>query len=273
MSFELDHAFSSFEDWRLWSSENDVWRDTRHTTVLASQIVSQGFIEPLTQRRVTPSDIVPSAPGNWREGLIAFGKNSRTRAVLRLIEEKIEARPPSLVNVYATEAVTSFALCLRGLFPRFLGSEYATSIEGREELYPIPHEDLMHLSLKSGAFDIVSTNEVLEHIPSIDAALAEIARVLKPGGWHVGTHPFAFMNESGIVRTQIVGGQISHLLEPEYHGNPAGPPSLVFETPGWDILNRARAAGFAFAQMRFVASERYGYLTENLGVFVLCCQK
>ena len=43
--------------------------------------------------------------------------------------------------------------------------------------------------------------------------------------------------------------------------------------PGWDILQRARSAGFSSASMRFVASERYGDLTQNTGVFALCCQK
>jgi len=271
--FEMDQAFSAMHDWLSWVNENAFVGNTEHGAALARRIIGQGFVEPLTRLNVKPNDILPDASGNWREGIIALGKNCRTRAVLRLIEERVEGRERSGLRIYATEAVTSLALCLRGLFPRFLGSEYASTDEYRDELYPIPHQDLTQLTLKSGVFDIVTTNEVLEHVPSIDAALLEIARVLKPGGWHIGTHPFAFMNETGTVRAEMAGGHVKHLMEPEYHGNPVGSPSLVFETPGWDILQRARLAGFSAAHMRFVASEQYGYVTENTGVFVLCCRK
>jgi hypothetical protein len=81
------------------------------------------------------------------------------------------------------------------------------------------------------------------------------------------------MGEAGLLRERLAGDQIEFLMEPEYHGNPVGSPSLVFETPGWNILERARRAGFSLAHMRFVASEEYGFLTQNTGVFVLCCQK
>ena len=271
--FEIDLKFSSFDDWVAWSTENEFFCDPGHTSELAQQIISQGFVEPFTHLLVKPDDIVLDGSSNWREGLIAFGKNSRVRAVLRLLEELVRDRDTACFRIYATEAVTALAMCLRGHFPRFLGSEYASSPATRDDLYPIPNEDLTRLTLKSDAFDLVTTNEVLEHVPSVDAALKEIVRVLKPGGWHIGTHPFAFMNKQGLVRARLVNGEIILLMEPEYHGNPVGSPSLVFETPAWDILDRARDAGFSSACMRFVASEKYGYLTDVTGIFVLCCQK
>jgi SAM-dependent methyltransferase len=134
---------------------------------------------------------------------------------------------------------------------------------------------LTALTLPSGSFDLVTTNEVLEHVPDLDAALREIARVLKPGGWHVGTHPFLFTSERGDRRSELVDGEIAYHKEPEYHHDPVvnNAGSLVFETPGWDILERARVAGFSDAHMRFVASEQHGYVTEDIGVFVFCAQK
>ncbi len=196
------------------------------------------------------------------------------RAVLGVIDELVGAAPPSLVRVFAAEAVTEVALRLRGRFARFLGSEYGADEPARRELYPIPHEDLTALTLPSDRFDLVTTNEVLEHVPDLDAALGELARVLKPGGWHVGTHPFRFTSEAGDRRSVLVDGAPVHLKAPEYHGNPVDPEagSLVFETPGWDIIERAGRAGLT-AHMRFIASERHGILTENIGVFLLCAQK
>lgn len=164
---------------------------------------------------------------------------------------------------------------MRGLFARFLGSEYGATEQARQDLYPIPHEDLLNLKLPDSVFDIVSTNEVLEHVPDIDQALRELCRVLRPGGWHIGSVPFWFMNETGDVRATLVDGRVIHLKEPEFHGNPVDPAggALVFETPAWNLLERARAAGFSHAAMRFIASEERGYISENTGLFIFCAQK
>lgn len=42
--------------------------------------------------------------------------------------------------------------------------------------------DVTALAFPDGAFDAMLAVEVLEHVPDVDSALAEIARVLKPGG-------------------------------------------------------------------------------------------
>lgn len=52
----------------------------------------------------------------------------------------------------------------------------------REEGYRCAVLDLTHLGLRSGSFDTVVCSEVIEHIKSDEAAIREIARVLRPGG-------------------------------------------------------------------------------------------
>jgi hypothetical protein len=53
-------------------------------------------------------------------------------------------------------------------------------------------------------------------------------------------------------------------MEPEYHGNPLDPQgSLVFSIPGWDILDAARASGFAVAEMVAMSSRRYGIVAKT----------
>jgi ubiquinone/menaquinone biosynthesis C-methylase UbiE len=42
---------------------------------------------------------------------------------------------------------------------------------------------------RTGVFDVATAIEVLEHIPDLNAALAEVYRVLKPGGWFFVTGP------------------------------------------------------------------------------------
>jgi len=238
---------------------------------LGAQMTKAGAIEPLTNHVIPPQ--AWTIGHGWREGLAWGGVNSRTRAVMAVIQDILgENLDP---RIYAAEGITGFALRLRGLYPRFIGSEYTDDPVRREQMFPVPFEDLHALSFGDNLFDIVSTNEVLEHIPSIDQALSELCRVLKPGGWHVGTHPFAMMQEDSVVRTMIENGKLVHVMEPEYHGNPMSEQgSLVFEIPAWDILKRARAAGFSDAFMRYVISKKHACLADQVGgIFVLCCQK
>ncbi len=270
---EINETFATITEWQSWSTANASL--LQRQAELGNQVAANGFTEPLTGRHFGTADIFPYE-GNWREGLVAGGMNSRMRAVLALIEEKVRDRYRHDVRIFGAEAVTPFALLLRGLFCRYLGSEYAKDEAAKAALFPIQHQDLENLTLPTASFDLVTTNEVLEHVPNLDAALRELARVLVPSGWHVGTFPFAYNWPIGDVRARVVNGCVVNLKPEERHGNPVDPDggSLVFETPGWDIVERAKSAGFSEAHMRFVASSSRGYLTrDTIGVFVFCARK
>jgi 2-polyprenyl-3-methyl-5-hydroxy-6-metoxy-1,4-benzoquinol methylase len=49
--------------------------------------------------------------------------------------------------------------------------------------------DICHLGFADGSFDIVVSSEVIEHVPEPRKAVAELARVLKPGGLLALTTP------------------------------------------------------------------------------------
>lgn len=241
---------------------------------IGAHILSHGCREPLTGQQIAPEQLEPGA--GWREGLAYAGISSRVRAVMLCMEQQIVAQSLTSPRIYAAEALTAFAMRLRGLYPRFLGSEYTQSDDQRAWLYPIPCEDLQALSMADGMFDLVSSNEVLEHVPSIDEALKELARVLRPGGWHFGTVPFRFFDEKSQRRAMLSDtGELVHLMEPEYHGDPMNSGGvLVFELPAWDLIPRALDAGFSDAFMRLMISSENGVLAEHIGgVLVFCCQK
>jgi hypothetical protein len=273
-SLELSVDLDSLAAWTAFRKATLEDLDPAIFDGLGRAILRRGCVEPLSRTRIKPWRLVKG--NSWREGLLYNGINSRGRGVMHVIEGFLKADGVHSPRIYAAEGVTAFAMRLRGLYPRFLGSEFTLDREQRDLLYPIPCEDLQNLSLRSDSFDIVSTNEVLEHVPSIDKALAEIHRVLRPGGWHVGTMPFHYCDPASTRRALMdEGGEIIHLLEPEYHGDPMNDGGvLVFEIPGWDIIARARHAGFSSAFMRFLISTRHGVLSEQIGgVFILCCQK
>lgn len=240
---------------------------------LHQAIMENGVTEPLTDTHVAGRDL--SVDAGYREGASFRGINSRARAVLLAVQWAMADIGVHEAKIYAAEAVTAFALRLRGIYPKFIGSEFCDSEEQKKTLFPIPHEDLTNLSFADDLFDIVITNEVLEHVSSIDDALREMYRVLKPGGSHIGTVPCLFEQQDSVVRARLVNGDLVHLLEPEYHGDPVRAEGvLVFEVPGWDILDRARAVGFSDAHMKFILSTEHGCLDDCIsGILVLCLQK
>ena len=110
-------------------------------------------------------------------------------------------------------------------------------------------EDLQRLTFPDEAFDVVVTQDVFEHILEPDLAMAEIARVLRPGGAHVWTVPL-FADRVTVRRAEPDGvGGVRHLLPPDYHSNPLGGGSLVVHEWGLDLLARVdRVSGLVTAR-------------------------
>lgn len=73
--------------------------------------------------------------------------------------------------------------------PNWHGIEYAsTAVERAKENFGnelnIEQGDARSLPLKSGSVDFLFSFAALEHIPEVEHAFQEIARVLRPGGGH-----------------------------------------------------------------------------------------
>ncbi|MBS0558758.1 MAG: class I SAM-dependent methyltransferase [Proteobacteria bacterium] len=207
-----------------------------------------------------------------RESFLAAGFSARQRAMLETFIEHPLAGDRHRVTIWGHEAVTPFALFLHGLFPKYVGTEYADSDAARAALFPIPFQDITRCTWPDACFDIVLSGDVLEHVSDLDAALAEWARVLRPGGRIVATSPFREYNAKTEVKAVLGPEGITHLAAPDYHGNPADPEagSLVFQVPGWDIIERCRRAGFADAAVQFWSSYEYGLVSVELaGVLLL----
>lgn len=89
------------------------------------------------------------------------------------------------------------------------------------------HLDLQSIELPDASLDVVLTPHVLEHVPDTDRALAELWRVLRPGG-------------KVFLQIPLLQGTTSVPAEPEYHGN----DTLVYWRFGWDLTDKVRGLGF-----------------------------
>lgn len=247
-------------------------------------IALNGITEPISGEHV-PAQALTLAHSNFRETLEHQGCLSRQRAVLLLVEQLIsQDHLPAAeqAEVYCPEAVTPFAKRLATLFPRYMGSEYMPD-PSHPMRASIPHQDLCALTIGDGCVDLVIANELFEHLYNLPAALSEIARILRPSGYLVGTFPFAYDRYDTIVKarhrpdaTPGVAAEEELLMEPEFHGNPVDPEqgSLVYQIPGWDLLDQARNAGLADPTIHWIASPSHGVIgQETPGVMVLAARK
>lgn len=99
-------------------------------------------------------------------------------------------------------------------------------------------QNLEAMTFADQSFDLVITSDVMEHVADVGKVVAEVARVLKPGGAHVFSIPLKFpLREHSQARARLVDGEIEHLMEPRYHRSGTDTPSLVFTDFGRDLVD------------------------------------
>jgi SAM-dependent methyltransferase len=247
-------------------------------------IALHGILDPISRTPV-PASALSLTGTNYRETLIHNGCLSRHRAVLLVLQELLAAGlipPADPLDLYCPEAITPFAALLRQLFPHVLGSEFLPDPADPHRQH-VPHQDLCALTLGDACVDVVLSNELFEHLYNLPAALAEIARILRPGGFLVSTCPFAYNRPDTIVKARHrpganpgVAAEAELLMEAEFHGDPVHPEqgSLVYQIPGWDLLDQARSAGLSDAAIHWIAAPSYGILGQELpAVLVLLARR
>lgn len=75
---------------------------------------------------------------------------------------------------------------------RYIALDYPTTAVGMYGCRPDVFADAHHLPFSDGCIDAVACFEVLEHTTDPELVLAEIARVLKPGGFAELSKPFLY---------------------------------------------------------------------------------
>lgn len=147
------------------------------------------------------------------------------------------------LKVYNTQIDDAFSLLLRSS-ENFVCSDFIPDVVHGEEIAPRMFcQDLERLSFNDNFFDVVITEDVLEHVRDAEKAFQEIRRVLKPGGCHVFTVPF-FFDKKTLVRIDTSTGEDVYLLPPEYHGDPVRGSIVAYRTFGNDMFDLLNKIGF-----------------------------
>jgi hypothetical protein len=264
-------AFQNRMQWLNWLSANSWATDRDYIQAAAADIARDGFVDPVAGP--VPPRSIKIENDNFRETILADGLKSRERAEFVIYADMVKRSEP-IARAYVAEATTPFVGRLRQVFPVLTESEYQPERAADRRRYcDIMHQDAMALSFAPASFDQYVSNEIMEHVPSIDQVLAEARRILRPGGCFIATFPFRYMDEENLQKARLdPDGKPIYLTEPELHFNPLDPDggSLLFTIPGWDILRQCVQAGFATAHMEFITSRLHAVLgAEIAGVFVM----
>jgi SAM-dependent methyltransferase len=211
-----------------------------------------------------------STPG-WRESLACSGCSTSGGSLPR---ERAVAWTLDLVRPdWRSLRVHEFAPA-GGAFSRWLARECRAYTASHWDpsapqglvVRGLPNEDIHALTYGDECFDIALSLDVLEHITSPDVALAEVSRVLRPGGMHIFTTPTYPHPETVRTARDLPDGTVEIFGEPEYHGSPNDPSgSLVYHRFGLDLLSCVRQwSGRDCAVLRFDAPGVgvAGYFTE-----------
>jgi SAM-dependent methyltransferase len=187
------------------------------------------------------------------------GAKLRARRLARVVLETFPVgEPPCLTRSLAQWVCSPAARALRvaeinriegiheaiGSLPLFAFSDFTPGAGPGEVVRGTRSEDLTRLTYPSGSFDLVLTSETLEHVPNLGRGLAEIGRVLVPGGWHIFTVPWL----PGVERTYARaiarpdGTMEHHAVEICHPGGDVGYP--VFTEFGADFPEILYRAGF-----------------------------
>jgi len=155
---------------------------------------------------------------------------------------------PYLKNhvIYEAQAYGPIHNYLKDL-PYYNCSEYFDDIpNGYRNKDGILCENLQDLSFPDETFDLVITQDVLEHVDRPEKAFSEIYRVLKPGGYHIFTIPYHESNPT-LRRIVVENGEKIHKYSPVYHGDPLREQgALVFTDFGSDMNIMIEKLGFTF---------------------------
>lgn len=172
----------------------------------------------------------------------------------------------------SSPAERGFSPAVKSACPGYIATQFFPGIPGGTIHGGVQCENIEDQTFADCAFDVVLTQDVMEHVFKPDLAYKEIARTLKPGGLHIHTTPIYKGLVKSERRAELRDGEIVHLAEPEYHGNPVGDGrALVTFHYGYDLPTLiASWAPFAVEVLR-IHDPSQGIVAEFLEVII--CRK
>ena len=153
---------------------------------------------------------------------------------------------------------------------RYVSSQYYPNHEFGAMVSGHRNENLEAMTFPNASFDIVITQDVMEHVYDPATVFREVARTLKPGGAHIFTVPIVNKHSpSQVWATMKDDGSPRFLHEPDYHGNPVDPRgSPVTMRWGYDIVQFIDNACGLDTSIEYIDDLEIGVRAEYIEVLV-----
>lgn len=189
--------------------------------------------------------------------------NTRMRAAIHAVAF---FEDDSSNDVYIMEQKTPLYRYFHSRYPGLVGSEFLANAVpfGDCDASGLRNEDATRLTFPDASFDFTMSFECLEHIPDYLAAFREARRILRPGGRFYFTAPFNAASHEHLIRARMEGGEVVHLMEPEWHGDPVTDKGILcFQHFGWAIIDELKECGFGSVEALVFDQIEYGYYTQD----------
>ena len=212
------------------------------------------------------------ATNSWyRDNYICSNCKSipRERALMYLIEKFYPNY--NLLDIHESSPCKRGAsLKLQNKCPNYIASQYYGESDKGKIINGYRNENLESQTFKDESFDLVITQDVMEHIFNPQSAFSEIARTLKPGGAHIFTVPLINKERTTECWAKLDdNNNIIFLKEKEYHGNPINPKgSPVTFHSGYDIVDLIYKSSGMVTQIFTIDNIDLGIRAEYIDVLI-----
>ena len=169
-------------------------------------------------------------------------------------------------NMHESSPGSSASFYMEDQCKQYSSSQYFPDLKGGEYKDGFRCENLEALTFADNTFDVFVSQEVMEHVFDPEKAFSEIARVLKPGGVHIFTTPLVPKIMTRKRATISAKGEVTHLFEPSYHGNPVDPNgSLLTYDWGTDFP-------ILIQEWSGMTTTTYKYVDKKMGLVGELCE-
>jgi len=182
-------------------------------------------------------------PSAFMTRCISCGANCTNMALIPVIQGHMQSR--KVTSAYELSTYGATLEWLRRHVPEVTTSEYFSGEPLGAMVNGMLNQDVQQLTFPAESFDLVTSNQVFEHVPDDVKGYSECYRVLRPGGALVFSVPMHDFPETRRI-AEIVDGK-TIIYEPEYHDSRLGGPksALAF----WrhsihDLSQRVASVGF-----------------------------
>ena len=176
---------------------------------------------------------------------LSCGANVTNLSLIPVIREHAQHHP--VEQAYEMSSYGATLAFLQRTFRHVIASEYYPDRPPGSIVNGILNQDVQRLTFEDSSLDLITSNQVFEHVPDDLAGYAQCYRVLRPNGALIFSVPLYDIAHTKMI-AELVDGEVVFHGTPEYHSSRADGPNSVltfWHHSRHDICARLARCGFA----------------------------